>query len=533
MMRGHFPMRDRADQDPRADAGKHRGGCGRLRSRLVLALAPALPLALALAAAADVSAATAEPPSWDASRDPVSIVTNGWVDVRGLLRSVAGSAGLGLQLAPDVEGQVNVHLERVRLSQALDALLEPIALGYEVVDDVLVVHKRGLVTRWYTFDYPVTHREGRGELQVSAKREEGSAAGGAGDDSNQNKSHVTSTANMSIWPEVMKSLQVLVFGTMQRGGDNEAQDQQFALNLADGEGRSLVVNPMASLVQVTAEWDRVRRVGELLERLQESLQRQVAINVRILEVYLDEEAQTGVNWQAITRGDVGASLQTFPAADGIGPAFFQFVVDSSDLTGVLQTIAANGELRTISSPRITTLNNQKAVVRVVTEEVYYEATVSPALITSGVGTEPVVNYSPRVVPVGVVLDVTPQVGRDRVITLNVHPTISDVVGVAVSPNLDSTPVLAIRELDTVGKVRDGQTLVIAGLISERRQSVRSGLPLLKDLPILGYLFGKTSQRKVNIELVMLLTPVIMAGDAADALARETQALMEERLQARR
>jgi MSHA biogenesis protein MshL len=391
-----------------------------------------------------------------------------------------------------------------------------------------VVHKRGLVTRWFTFDYPVTHREGRGELQVSAGREDAAGAGG-GEDSNQNRSHVTSTANMSIWPEVMNSLQALVFGGDLQSGAGQHDQQQFALNLSDAHGRSLIVNPMASLVQVTAEWDRVRQVEELLQRLQESLQRQVAIEVRIMEVYLDKGSETGVNWEIISRGDFGASLRTFAAADGIGPSFAQFVVDSKDVNGVMQAIATSGDLRVLSSPRITTLNNQKAVVRVVTEEVYYEATVSPAIITSGVGTEPVINYTPRVVPVGVVLDVTPQVGRDRVITLNVHPTISDVVGIALSPNQDSVPILSIRELDTVGKVRDGQTLVIAGLLSERHRHVRSGVPLFKDLPLLGYLFGKTSQRTVNIELVMLLTPVIMDGDAADALAGSTQAHMEERL----
>jgi MSHA biogenesis protein MshL len=475
------------------------------------------------------AAASEHVDAWDDGRDPVTIVTNGWVDVRGLLRSVSGSAGLGLQMAPDVQGQVNVHLENVRLGQALDAMLEPIELGYEVVDDVIVVHKRGMVTRWFTFDYPVTHREGRGELQISSSREDGGSGGGSGDDSNQNKSHLTSTATMSIWPEVMKSLQVLVFRDAHLDDHGQRDEQELALNVSDSQGRSLVVNPMASLVQVTAEWDRVRRVDELLRRLQESLQRQVAIEVRIMEVYLDKDTQTGINWEPILRNDFGANLRTFDAGDGIGPAFFQFVVDSRDLNGVMQAISRSGDLRTISSPRVTTLNNQKAVVRVVTEEVYFEATVSPALITSGVGTEPVINYTPRVVPVGVVLDVTPQVGNDRVITLNVHPTISDVVGVAMSPNLDSVPVLSIRELDTVGKVRDGQTLIVAGLMSERLQMVRTGIPLLKDVPLLGYIFGKTAHRTHNIELVMLLTPVIMEEETADVLARTTQALMEERL----
>ncbi len=498
---------------------------------LVLCLGVAL-----LAATAGSAHAAADGPAatWDEGRDPVSIVTNGWVDVRTILRSVAAAAGLGLQMAPDVQGQVNVHLEDVRPSRALDALLEPVDLGYEVVQGVLVVHRRGLVTRWFTFDYPVTQREGRGELQVSASRQEGggsggSGGGGGGGDANQNKSHLTSTATMSIWPEVMASLQVLVFAGAEMQASQQRDQQGLALNLADPEGRCLVVNPMASLVQVTAEWDRVRRVEGLLSRLQESLQRQVAIEVRILEVALDRDRQTGVDWDVITDDEVAPSLRSFSENDSLGETFFQFVVDSKHVDGVLRAVDRSGDLRTVSTPRVTTLNNQKAVVRVVTEDVYYEAQVEPAIVTDGVGTEPVINYTPRVVPVGVVLDVTPQVGRDRLITLNVHPTISDVVRVASSPNQDTAPVLSIRELDTVGKVRDGETLVIAGLMSERKYEERAGVPILKDLPLLGYLFGRTAKQTANIELVMLLTPVIMEGADADALARAEATRLEARL----
>ena len=172
---------------------------------------------------------------------------------------------------------------------------------------------------------------------------------------------------------------------------------------------------------------------------------------------------------------------------------------------------------------------QRALGRVEREDVYYLANVAAPIVSNGVGTEAVVIYTPQTVPVGVVLDVTPQVGRDRVITLNVHPTISDVVGIAASPNQDTAPILSIRELDTVGKVADGETLIIAGLISERRRETRTGVPLLKDLPLLGYLFGKTTSETYNIELVMLLTPLIMEGAAADAVADRTRREMEEKM----
>jgi len=471
-------------------------------------------------------------PAWDRDLGPVSIVTNDWVDVREILRNVAINSDLGLQMAPDVTGQVNLHLENVPVGQALDALLEPVNLGYEVTNGVLVVHKRGMVTRWFPFDYPVTLREGRGELEISAGSEDAtgsgqSGGGGSGDDGGQNKSHVTSTATMSVWPEVMRALKVMVFQNQDDDGLAQNQSEQ-SVSMSDREGRTLIVNPMASLIQVTAEFDRVQRVEELLSRLNESLQRQVAIEVRIMEVVLDKDTQTGVNWN-IAGNEIQAGLTTLGDPASIGEQFFQFVIDSGDFSGVMQAIATSGDIKSVSTPRVTTLNNQKAVVRVVREDIYYVAQVEPAIISNGVGSEPVVNYTPNAVPIGVVLDVTPQVGRDGMITLNVHPTITDVVGVVESPNLDTAPVLSIRELDTVGKVQAGQTLVIAGLMSERSQLTRTGVPFLKDLPVLGYLFGKTRDQKYNIELVMLLTPVLLEGEEADALAKSELARMQEKL----
>jgi MSHA biogenesis protein MshL len=493
-------------------------------SLLICAVMPVLAVLLACPALAT--------DDWTDGRPPVTIVTNGWVGVRDILRNVTANAELGLQMAPDVTGKVNVHLQDVSIDRALDALLVPAELGYEVVDGVLVVYKQGMVTRWLTFDYPVTEREGRGELEVSASSSgsSGSSGGSGGGESGSNKSHVTSTATMTVWPDVMESLKVLVFKDNEIVQSSSESEGNFAVNVTDSKGRTLVVNPMASMVMVTAEWNRVNHVQELLSRLEESLQRQVAIEVRILEVYLDDETQTGINWNILNlNSDISSiGLSTLDAAQHISDDFFQFTLDSKHVSGVIEAISTSGDINTVSTPKITTLNNQKAVVRIVTEQIFYESTVEPAVISNGVATEPVINYQARNYPVGVVLDVTPQVGHDRVITLNVHPTISDIVGIAESPNADTAPILSIRELDTVGKVRDGETLVIAGLMSERTNTRRTGVPILKDLPLLGYLFGKTSDKKVNIELVMLLTPVIMEGKRVEEVALADEQRVKDR-----
>ncbi len=454
----------------------------------------------------------------------ITLITGDWVDVREILKTVAHSGGFGLQIAPDVEGMVNVHLENVAVSTALRSLLEPVDLGYELVDGVLMVYKHGLVTRWFSFDYPVTTREGKGELRISGRGQRSGAEGGGGQD--QNESHVTSSAKMDIWPEIIQSLQTMVFGNL---GSEGGGSDQLAVSLADGEGRSLVVSPMAGVIQATAEWKRLRQVEIYLDRMRSSLRRQVAIEVKILEVALTDEERSGVDWLAVGEEGPASFSMEQSTSEALTKPFFKFVVSGKSVSGLIEAVEKQGTVKVISTPRISTLNNQKAVVRIVTEEVFFQAQVEPPVITSGVSTESVVAYIANYIPVGFVLDVTPQVGRDEVITLNVHPTITDIVRVESSPNEDTAPVLSVRELDTVGKVRDGETLVIAGFISTGLNDQEQGVPILKDIPLLGYFFKRKVKKEVSTEMVMLLTPVILNEDRSAAWAEEAEGSVRSKM----
>ncbi len=456
----------------------------------------------------------------------ITLITGDWVDVREILKTVARSGGYGLQIAPDVEGMVNVHLENVSVSTALRSLLEPVDLGYELVEGVLMVYKHGLVTRWFNFDYPVTSREGRGELRISGRGQASGGDGGGSGGSDQNESHVTSSAKMDIWPEIVSSLQTMVFG---KKPETSGESEQLSVSLADGEGRSLVVSPMAGVVQATAEWKRLRQVEVYLDRMRNSLRRQVAIEVKILEVALTDEERSGVDWLAVGEdGPTSFSLEQ-ATTEALPNPFFKFVVSGKSESGLIEAVEKQGTVKVISTPRITTLNNQKAVVRIVTEEVFFQAQVEPPVVTSGVTTEAVVAYIANYIPVGFVLDVTPQVGRDDVITLNVHPTITDIVRIESSPNKDTAPVLSVRELDTVGKVRDGETLVIAGFISTGFNDQEQGVPFLKDIPLLGYLFKRKVKKEVDTEMVMLLTPVILNPERSAAWAEEAEGSVKSKM----
>jgi MSHA type pilus biogenesis protein MshL len=462
----------------------------------------------------------------DAAATPqITLITGDWVDVREVLKTVAKSGGYGLQLAPDVEGQVNVHLENVTFAAALRALLEPIDLGYELQDQTLLVYRHGLVTRWFNFDYPVTQREGKGELRISGRGKSSNESGGSQD---QNESHVTSSSAMAIWPEIMQALETLVFDHSRTDASAPTASTSQSLSLADGEGRSLLVSPMAGVIQATAEGRRLRLVDGYLERMRSALRRQVAIEVKILEVAMNDEERSGVDWTAVANEDGVAMEARQRTTEALGNPFFNFVISGKSVSGLLEAVSKQGTVKVISTPRITTLNNQKAVVRIVTEEVFYDAQVEPPVVTDGVSTEPVIAYSANVIPVGFVLDVTPQVGLDDVITLNVHPTVTDIIRIETSPNQDSAPVLSVRELDTVGKVRDGETLVIAGFMTEGTNDQHQGVPFLKDLPFIGRLFRRTVSTKVETEMVMLLTPVILDSERTAAWTEEAERSLGEK-----
>ncbi len=455
-----------------------------------------------------------------------TLITGEWVEVRSVLQIIAESNGFALQIAPDVDGLVNVHLEDVTVEQALQALLEPIDMGYELLDNVLMVYKRGFISRWFTFDYLTTSRSGRGELRI-AGRSKGTGGLAAGSDG-ENESHVSSKLEMEVWPELIGALRTLVFGG-EGSPSPAAENSGGAFSLADADGRTLVVSPMAGIIQVTAEWKRIRLVDGYLERMTDSLHRQVAIEVKILEVSLDSGLRTGIDWNGVHGTNSADGEVKFEGAEGLAAPFFQFVVNGKSVSSLIEAVQTQGNVKVISTPRITTLNNQKSVVRIVTEEVFYEATVEPPVITNGVITEPVIAYSPSIIPVGIVLDVTPQIGESGMVTLNIHPTITSILRTVMSPNLDEAPVVTVRELDTVGKVQDGQTLVIAGLISDSVKDTEQGVPILSRIPILSYFFKRKVKETTKTELVMLLTPIILDSERGEQLSRSMRNSIESKM----
>jgi type II secretory pathway component GspD/PulD (secretin) len=263
-----------------------------------------------------------------------------------------------------------------------------------------------------------------------------------------------------------------------------------------------------------------------------------------MEVILSDDHKEGINWQVIeglprsvnvawglsdktktkgfpgsttgfvsgtsSSGGTSASAIDLPGALRIAPYGGIFTLGAAGaevaLSDIMQAIALQGDVKILSSPTISTLNNQKAVIRVGNQDVFF--------ITGAVATQTTVTQiiQPMTIDIGIILDVTPQIAEDGTIIMNIHPSITDKTGEKTTPDGKSTfPLISVRETDTTVKVRDGQTIIIAGLMQERTQENYTGVPVLHSIPLLGGLFRYKTGTKTNSELVIMITPTLQVG----------------------
>ena len=272
------------------------------------------------------------------------------------------------------------------------------------------------------------------------------------------------------------------------------------------------------------------RVAKFLEAIEGSVQRQVLIEARIVEVILTGEYRFGIDWGAIAKAGAlgGASLTSVDRifSQQLSPvaSAFQIGVTSTDFEALLSVLEKQGEVNVLSSPRLATLNNQTAVIRSATDEVFFETSIEETILAGGAVRERRVSTA-RTVTIGVVLSITPQIGSDGSITLHIRPTVTEKTGTATSPEGDTFPILDVREADMVVRAREGQVVVIGGLIQEKKTDDESKIPILGDLPYIGRLFRSTTQERKKSELLVLIRTTVMVGKKVDEItSRELERL---------
>jgi MSHA biogenesis protein MshL len=470
-------------------------------------------------------------PGGDPGGQRVSVAARG-ADIRGVLLALVEQAGLDLIADPDVDGTITLEIENVTIGEALDAILIPAGYQYDLTAGLLRVHGRGLHTRLFTLNYMTSVRAGLTRLSASSGGSSDASATGGGDTQRSGGSGGESSFSVNSemfsdpWTEIIKGLELILFGEVFGG-----------MGVPEGVPERLVVHPASGVILVTASLPKLNRVADFLEKIEGSVHRQVLIEVRIMEVALSEGFHMGIDWSRIPGGseditsvygnnDIAAAQKLSPGND-----IFQIAASAGEFNMLLDALGTQGRVKVISSPRIATLNNQKAIIKVAREASFFSQRIDYQMQPDGSMT-PIASVEPERTTIGLILDVTPQISPDSDIIMHIHPSLTHLAGEDVFPPgasgtdvLANAPVLDIREVDTVVRIKSGNMLIIGGLMKDNERLEEKGIPLLRSIPILGYLFKRTDLVKEKVELVIVLKPSVVIGeDADDHAANELERL---------
>jgi len=480
--------------------------------------------------------------------------------------SIVSGTRYSMLLNPEVTGNITVNLKDVTVAEALDSLRELYGYEYRMDGTRIFVQPAGLQTRIFRVNYLVGQRKGSSELRVQS--------GSLADTSNPVGAPAQATAAAPQPP--FPGTQTFGGGTNRSLGSTRIStttlsdfwsELRAALTSIIGAsgGRNVIVTPHSGLVVVRAFPEELRAVEQYLRETRLSIERQVMLEAKVIEVTLSDDFQSGINWalfrtNASPRGSIGqlsnnttlgtsggsATINSPPLtanpglgtiaaattqASTTGAAVFGIAVQSSNFAALLAFLDSQGTTQVLSSPRIATLNNQKAVLKVGTDE-FFVTNVATVTTTTGTTTQqtPTVTVAPFFS--GIMLDVTPQIDDGTSITLHVHPSISTVTENPTVVDLGGTipsitlplPKSAVNESDTVVRVTDGNIVAIGGLMSMGRRDSRTGIPGIADA---NPLFRNTDNQLRKREIVILIKPTIIQGESSWSQdLRDTQQRLE-------
>ncbi len=452
-----------------------------------------------------------------ASQEKVSLFVRD-IEIKDVLFLLSKDSNLPIVADKDIQGKITVNIQDKTVYEILDVIVKPLGYVVFVEDGTIRVTNPRLVSKTFRVNYIRSSRNSSSTMNASISALSSGQQGESQTSTTSTTSgvgsgtigvKVTTEDKSSFWKELSKGLEVLIFGESGAGGEG-------GFSKADKTGKKLILNEQSGLVYVKDYSDNMKKIQRFLEDIQISVRRQVMIQAHIIEVTLNDSYSLGVDWNNLWVGDtlINISQNLVPTpATGV----FQVKLSDNRFTALIDAMKQQGTLNILSSPKISVVNNQKALVKLTRREVSW---IKKTTVT---GNPPVVETSntPQIDEVGIFLDVTPQIDEQGMITMHIHPSISEITKVSESPDQQSSmPVIAVREVDTIVNARTGQTVVIAGLIKDNILETRTYVPFLGDIPLIGSLFTQISQKKEKTELVILLTPYVLNEQNTGQMSRE-------------
>ncbi len=503
---------------------------------------------------------------------------------REVFLSIVSGTRYSMLVHPEVSGSISVNLKDVSLTEALDAIREIYGYEYKIDGTRVYIQPAGLQTRVFQVNYLIGARQGRSDMRVTA----GSSGitAGASAAASATALQQTATGALAAAPAAPGGVQgppsLTPNGAGALSGIQSDATRMSTVQTTDfwaeveyairtivgtGGGRNIVISPQSGVVVVRAMPQELRSVATLLKAMQVSVERQVMLEAKIIDVTLNQAYQSGINWAAFdfkngiaagfssglggaanslgptgslsgsTAGSTAGSSSSFTVnglnpvgvgalggvvggATGVAGGVFGLAVQTQNFATLLQFLESQGSVQVLSSPRVATLNNQKAVLKVGTDQPYVTSiTVVPGLTTGGVVTPTTVAPYISNLFSGISLDVTPQIDGEGNIALHIHPLVTSVTPKSVGFNLigvgaQSVDVAAINvsESDTMVRTHDGNIVVLGGLMKVELNNGRSGIPGLADAPLIGGAFRNSSTDTIKRELVILIKPTIIESD---------------------
>lgn len=448
---------------------------------------------------------------------------------------------------PKVKGSITLDLKNLTVIEVLNTVRDVFGYDYEQTPSGFQVYPNTMRTRIFKIDYLDVVRNGNSEMRVSSGQvtdvadKSGPSNGSSSNSSSQSSSSsrggstsgskVSTSSSSDFWKQLTQSVKSIV---------------------GEKDGRNVVVNKHSGVIVVHAMPAELRSVSNFIKTTQAIIQRQVIIEAKIIEVELSDGFQSGINWSTIGRsaggnssillsqtgggtaiggassiiaGNTGnLSPDSYSAVNGSATSAFGGVFSlalklGNSFTSFLELLQTQGDVHVLSSPQVSTINNQKAVIKVGQDEFFITDIDSS---TNTGSTTSTTQNNVRLTPFfsGVALDVIPQISANGNITLHVHPTVSTVIEKVKQISLNSSSSLSVplalssvRESDTIIRARDGQVVIIGGLMQNSTKNEDAGVPGLSDIPLIGGLFKHKRKAYKKSELVILLRPVIVKDDS--------------------
>lgn len=522
------------------------------------------------------------PPKATKAAERYSIVVNN-VLAQEILFALARDAKLNIEIHPSITGTVTMNLLNRTLPEILDAIARQVDMRYELNGGNLAIMPDNPYLKNYQVEYPNVQRDAKNGINMStsiAVIGKGQSTGGGSNGSNSN---IENISNNRFWDTLTENIKDLLRETDKKlpegssetvveqsnqqqitpqtnttatetSGKNksavatlpaqiQSQNTSKARRVTYREAAYVIANPETGIISVRATSRQHASIREFIDKVMSNARRQVMIEATIVEVTLSDQYQQGIDWTLMRSMGMSFS-QTSPASALAAMGTFSYLTpgvfnaqgvntatgSKFSLSTSIKLLETFGKLHVLSSPKLSVLNNQSSLLKVVDESVYFTVEVTQGTYgTAGtIVTPPTYTTTVHTVPVGFMMYVTPQIGSDTEVTLNLRPTITRILSYAKDPNpvlaqnnvINNIPQIQTREMESILRVRNGDIAVLGGLMQDTRAGDTSQVPVIGDVPGLGELFKGRNDKNTKSELVIFLRPVILNQESQYDVVRQ-------------